>query len=1024
MRFTSGRARLSAVIAAVLLVALATPMWAQQGTITGLVTDQLNNLPIPGARVQLGSTNRTAVTNTSGRYTLQAVPAGSYELRVIVLGFASQKRVVQVAAGASPTADFTLSHAVITLDEVVASAAGGEQRLRETGNSVSNIDLPKAIANQTVSNFADALSGRVAGVQVLQSGGTVGTGTRVRIRGQTSLSLSNEPIYYVDGIRVESGDNSLAVGTGGQAPSRVNDIPPEDIANIEVVKGPSASTLYGTQAANGVIRITTKHGLAGHARWNFYSEGGVLNDKNQYPTNYFSWGHTAAAPTTPRQCRLLQSASGICTIDSLTSYNVLMDPNQTPIGTGYRGQSGLQVSGGSEQVQYYLSADYQDELGVYRLPGVEYSRLTLAASGVAPPYQVYRPNQVKQTSLRSNVHIVPMATLDLHGNLGLVESSGRLPQNDNNVTGFLPSGLFGRGQAGSPAIWGFFLPGDVFQILVQQDISRLTGSFGADWRPTTFFTGRANIGMDYTGRNDFQFQLRGQGTNFSNFRQGRRSDDRFSIFHYTADFSGVGSFTLTPEITSKTSAGFQLRKDNFNGVLASGSNLPPGGQAITGAALRTASEQTTIAVTLGTYVEQQFGWRDRVFLTGGVRNDRNSAFGSQSRSVVYPKIEGSWVISDEAFYPRALPMSNLKLRFAYGASGQQPGTTDALLFYAAQTATVFSGVAPTDVPGIDLTAFGNSALKPERSTEFEAGIDAGLFHDAARLELTYYDKKTHDALVNRRLPPSNGIATTRFENIGSVQNRGLEALLSVTKSVTPSVGVDAQLSIARNTNKLLTLGVGIPPIVNGEIREVPGYPLFGFWDRPILSFNDANGNGIIEPSEVTVDTVARFLGSSIPKTTITLNGGITLLHNKIRIGGQLDYRGDWKAYNLTERFRCVGVGFNCSAVNNPRAPLAEQARAIAAGSSLFGFTQAGYIVDGTFLKLREANVTYFAPDAWAQVLHATSMQISLTGRNLLKWTNYDGIDPELNGNGQSDFQDDFLTAPPIRTLAVRVTLGF
>jgi hypothetical protein len=369
-------------------------------------------------------------------------------------------------------------------------------------------------------------------------------------------------------------------------------------------------------------------------------------------------------------------------------------------------------------------------------------------------------------------------------------------------------------------------------------------------------------------------------------------------------------------------------------------------------------------------------------------------------------------------------MSNLKLRFAYGASGQQPGTTDALLFYAAQTATVFSGGAPTDVPGIDLTAFGNSALKPERSTEFEAGIDAGLFHDAARLELTYYDKKTHDALVNRRLPPSNGIATARFENIGSVQNRGLEALLSVTKNVTPSVGVDAQLSIARNTNKLLTLGVGIPPIVNGEIREVPGYPLFGFWDRPILSFSDANGNGIIEPSEVTVDSVARFLGSSIPKTTITLNGGITLFHNKIRIGGQLDYRGDWKAYNLTERFRCVGVGFNCSAVNNPRAPLAEQARAIAAGSSLFGFTQAGYIVDGTFLKLREANVTYYAPDAWAQVLHATSMQISLTGRNLLKWTNYDGIDPELNGNGQSDFQDDFLTAPPIRTLAVRVTLGF
>jgi hypothetical protein len=369
-------------------------------------------------------------------------------------------------------------------------------------------------------------------------------------------------------------------------------------------------------------------------------------------------------------------------------------------------------------------------------------------------------------------------------------------------------------------------------------------------------------------------------------------------------------------------------------------------------------------------------------------------------------------------------VSNLRLRFAYGASGQQPGTTDALLFYAAQTATVLSGAAPTDVPGIDLTAFGNSALKPERSAEFEAGFDAGLFHDAARFELTYYDKRTHDALVSRRLPPSNGIATTRFENVGSVQNRGLEVLLSMTKNVTPSVGVDASLSIARNTNKLLSLGKGIPTIVTGEIRDSVGFPLFGFWDRPILGYNDANHDGIIGVNEVTVDTLARYLGSSLPKTNITLNAGVTMFHNRIRLGWQLDYRGDWKAYNLTERFRCVGVGFNCNAVNDPKASFADQARAVAAGSSLYGFTQAGYIEDATFLKLREASITYYAPEAWAAAVHATSMQITLTGRNLLKWTSYDGIDPELNGNGQSDFPDDFLTAPPIRTFAVRVTLGF
>ncbi len=1020
MRFTIASVKAGARLAG-LFAALAIPLSAQQSSISGLITDKVSSSPVGDARILLGNTNRFAVTNSSGRYVLNDVPAGSYELRVVAVGYASQAQPVQVAAAASATADFVLARAVITLDQVVVTATG-EQRARETGNAVTTLDIPKAIQNQTVSNFADVLSGRVAGVQVLQAGGTVGTGTRVRIRGQTSLSLSNEPIYYIDGIRVENNTSSLSVGTGGQAPSRVNDINPEEIANIEIVKGPSAATLYGTQAANGVVRITTKHGIAGHARWLVYTEGGILSDKNQYPTNYFSWGHSTTNPA--RQCTLFQSAAGACTIDSLTSYNILMDPTQSPIGTGYRGEAGVQVSGGSEQAQYFVSGNYQDELGVYRLPGVEYTRLTTASSGIVPPYEVYRPNELKQTSLRSNLHFAPTATLDFQGNIGIVQSRGRLPQNDNNVTGFLPSGLFGRGQASSAAKWGFFLPGDIFQILVQQDVNRLTGSFGGTWRPTTWLSGRGTVGLDYSGITDVQFQARNQGTNFSNFRQGRRNDNRFSIYHYTADVGGTAAFTLVPNVTSKTAVGFQYLKDNSSAVVANGQVLPQGGTTITGAAIRTALESTTVAVTLGTYVEQTFGWRDRVFVTGGVRNDRNSAFGSKSRSVVYPKIQGSWVTSDESFFPRSTPVSNLKLRFAYGASGQQPATTAALLFYAAQTATVLTGPAASDQPGIDLAAFGNSNLKPERSVEFEGGFDAGLFHDGARLEFTYYDKTTHDALVNRRLPPSNGIATARFENIGSVRNRGIEALISVTGDLTSSIGVDASFSVARNANKLLTLGAGIPPIVNGNIREVPGYPLFGFWDRPILGFQDLNGNGIIEPNEVTVGNTAVFLGSSIPKTSISFNAGLTLFHNRVRLSGQMDYRGDWKAYNLTERFRCVSIGFNCRDVNDPKAPLDRQARAVAASSSAFGFTQAGYIEDGSFLKLREASLTYNAPDEWAHRLRATSLSITVTGRNLLKWTNYDGIDPELNGNGQSDLPDDFLTAPPVRTFAFRLSLGF
>jgi len=291
MRLTSGRASLTAGLAAALLFgagATRLPAQQQQGGITGTVTDRAGGAPLASVRVTVLNTNRSAFTNQQGKYNLQGLPPGAYQLQASLIGYGGVTNSATVTTGQSATVDFALKAAAVSLDVVTVVTPAGEQRARESANATTNIDMTTVVANQTVTTFADAMSGRDAGVQVLQSGGTVGTGTRIRIRGQTSLSLSNEPVYYVDGVRVESGDNSLSIGTGGQAPSRINDINPEDIANVEVVKGPAAATLYGTQAANGVIRITTKHGVAGPARWRIYAEGGMLKDKNQYPVNYMS----------------------------------------------------------------------------------------------------------------------------------------------------------------------------------------------------------------------------------------------------------------------------------------------------------------------------------------------------------------------------------------------------------------------------------------------------------------------------------------------------------------------------------------------------------------------------------------------------------------------------------------------------------------------------------------------------------------------------------------------------------------
>lgn len=1030
---------------AILLPGVAQPGAAQgRGSITGRVTDKGSGAGLPGVRVLLVNATRSTLTTAQGQYTLVAVPAGPQLVRVSTIGYAAETHAVTVSDGAVATSDFGLSPAAVSLD-VVTVTPTGEQSGRQVANPIVQLNAGDIVTRAQPANFADLLSGRAANVTVLQAGGTVGTGVRIRIRGISSVSLSNEPAYYLDGAKIEAGarDNAatLSVGTGGQAPSRINDLNLDDIQSIEIVKGPAATTLYGTQAGNGVVRITTRKGVPGPAKWTVYSELGLLNDKNNYPDNYYSWGHNTTTGAV-QQCLLINSVTIVppatrptCAIDSLTKFNVLRDPLTSPYGTGYRGRLGVQLTGGSDQTQYYLSGEYSDDIGVLRMPAAEYSRLTSERAVDTLPYNQYRPNEGKSVSTRANIQTNLSSVADVTLSAGLVQSNARLPQNDNNITGVLGSGLFGRGWPTSyqntlaplpPGSsqgrqWGFFLPGDVFSTLTQQDITRLTSSVQASWRPTAAISGRATMGFDYTDRMDIQFQQLNQGPNFIDFRQGRRNDNRFQLVHYTVDAGLTAIRNVTPDLSSRTSVGVQYLKDLSFGSFAFGKLFPPGGQQTGAGAVQTDSESTLQSITLGGYVEEVVGWKDRRFVTAGLRGDDNSAFGSSFKAVYYPKVQGSWVLSEEPFFPAPSWLSSLRLRAAYGASGVQPGPFDALRYYQPITAPVNGN----DTPGLIIAAVGNDSLKPERSTELELGFDAAVLQNRAHIEFTYYHKKTSDALIQRVLPPSQGAGNSRFENLGSVLNQGVEGLLSVSFDMGTSVTVDAALSASHNTNRLLNLGSNVRPIVLGNIRHVPGYPLFGYWDRPILSYNDADTDGILTAGEVTVGDTAVYLGSSIPTTNISLNGGVSLFRDRVRVSGQLDYRGGYKTNDFTDYFRCTsGAANNCRAVNDPSAPLADQAAAVAARTLAYGRTAAGYIVDGSFLALREVSVTYNAPEAWARRFRGNRLSFTATARNLVKWTSYPGIDPEVNGNGQSDQVIDFLTAPPLKTFTFRLNLGF
>jgi hypothetical protein len=438
-------------------------------------------------------------------------------------------------------------------------------------------------------------------------------------------------------------------------------------------------------------------------------------------------------------------------------------------------------------------------------------------------------------------------------------------------------------------------------------------------------------------------------------------------------------------------------------------------------------EATTLNKTLGAFVEQQLSIRDRLFITGALRSDQNSAFGTDFQRVVYPKASVSWVASEEEFFPDVRWMEQLRFRAAYGASGVQPGPNDALRTFGSTSANL----AGTDVPGVIYTAIGNSELRPETTTEFETGVDARLFRNRASLELTYYRKVTQDALIDAPVPPSAGAAVSVTRNLGSVRNAGFEALLTTQLVDRPSLGFDVTLNASTNANRLLKLGKDIAPIITTSSRTMEGYPLFAFWERKITGWEDKNGDRILTYSdnpalnEVFVDDSASFIGEANAKRNVSLTSGLELFGRQLRVAAMFDHRGGFHWYNNTERIRCVSRQ-NCNGLMNPDASFEEQAMVVATLNHP-SKTIAGFIQKGDFVRLREVSATYNIPDRLVNRINGLrTLSLNMSARNLAVWTKYRGIDPEsFRGAGSSENSgDDFQGLGPPSYFVLRLNVGF
>ncbi len=1003
---------------------------AQQptGTVTGIAREQGTGRPIPGARVIVTGTSIATATRDDGTFILRGVPAGAAELRVLALGHAAQKQTVAVTSGGTSRTEFTLASVAVQLEQVVTTATG-QTRSVEVGNDIPKVIASKVVETKPITNITDLFNARTPGVQVL-AGTMAGTGQRIRIRGQNSLSLSNDPIFIIDGIRMEASTGSSSIGIGGSSPSRLSDIDPNQIETFEVVKGPSASTLYGTDAANGVIVITTKRGRVGRAKGNVYVQRGRVVDRNTYPTAYTVFGHTPTgtlARTNGGNCLPANISNGTCLVDSVAAFNLFANKETTPLAPAYEEEYGADLSGGTEALRYYLQGSYNGEQGVYKVPQFDIPRLLAKNKGGVIPGAQLRPNALTRASFRANMNLQLSQLADIAVSSAFISSSQRLPQTENNTTGLTSSAYGGPGYRTQCCISGTtlplngyraFTPGDMFQETVKQDVNRFIGSITPNWRPLSWMSVRGNFGIDYTNRVDSDICRQGECSDFGTTRLGFKINNRTNFFDYTADVNTTAQFHLNPAIGSKTTVGAQYYRQIFERNGATGEILPPTATSVSQGGVFFANEVSDYKVTLGSFVEQTFSIHDRLFLTGAVRADNNSAFGTRTSIVAYPKASLSWVISEEPFFPHFGFLDQLRLRTAYGQSGTSPGANDALLFYTGPRVNI----ADAGVPAVLFSAIGNPDLKPERATEVEGGLDIDLFNNRASITLTAYHKRTKDALVSRILPPSAGISASRFENLGAVQNTGFEASVRAQIIQTRMIGFDANLGYSNNSNKLLSLG-NVPPIVGQDIREIPGYPLFGVWNRKILGYNDINHDGILTGNEVVVSDSAVYLGRSSPALELTFEPGLDLWNNMFRATAAFDHKGRFVLKNSNERIRC-NQRLNCFGLT-PQASLAEQSR-VAALREHPSRTEGGFWENGEYTKLRELALTFTPPASWIQHKFIRADRLSITGaiRNVKTWTQFTGIDPEAAAGAQGEIQDPFQAVPPPRYYTLRFNFGF
>ena len=973
----------------------------------GTVVNGTTLRPLTGAQIVIEGTQRGGLTDANGRFLVLNVPGTTVELRVVMLGFQENRVTTRVG---DTNVRLTMAESAIQLDGIVVTGQPGGTQKRAVGNSIATVDATKVVGTAQLKSMQELINGRAPGVVVMPGTGMIGSGSVIRVRGNSTFSLTAEPLIYVDGVRVlnEVGSGISVQAFSSGVISRLNDFNPNDVESIEILKGPAAATLYGTEASRGVINIITKKGAPGTARYSLTVKQGAnwfSNPEGRLPVNYWKdpTGKVQALNIAQREKDLGRPLFRTGSIDAL----------------------GLSIQGGGAEVRYYFGFDLDNGEGAER------------------------NNFRDQVSTRANVQILPNDKVDISVSTGYVSSRTSLsceagcggtmwgslfssPQHlgENCAVGAAYGCGFSRGFQGAP-------PERYYQFDLLQDIDRFTGSVTANWRPFSWMTHRLTVGTDLTAEQNEEYQPRvdpardtlvyflGPTTSLGYKYQTRRTH-----YNNTFDYAATVNRDVMENLNSATSVGVQYYQKRIEFIGVQGNEFAaPGLETVASTARKTyTSDDYLDNNTLGAYVQEQLNWNDRLFLTAAARVDNNSAFGEDIKWALYPKASLSWVLNEEPRARELLPeaIDAFKLRLAYGQSGQQP-----LSFSALRTYSAISG--PNNTPGVTPSSVGNPDLGPERGHEFEFGFDAGLLEDKLGLEFTYYHKKTTDAILLKPNAPSGGFTSSSYVNAGEILNTGVEALLKAQLVNRPNVSWDMTLSAATNHAEVLKLAGGDTTIISGSFQHRIGRaPRSWFRERVVSAKYDAatnkttdvmcdNGSGGVVPCYNSAGVVVApriYLGRSTPSFEGSVSTGLRLF-NRLTLNSMLDVKTGYKKYDNNLRIRCQ-IFYTCLENINPGDYDPGRIAEMRSNGTLVSFV----VQDASFARLREVSLTYEVPQNYADFIRARRASVNVAARNVYTWTSYTGLDPENQflGGGNVGLEQDNL--PQLMSFVVTFNVNF